>query len=168
MKKLFFVFVILICLITLTSCNSTGTKKMNPGTLETISCDIKDWEIDSATAAKMIEHRRHPGNMSNIIDYNDCVRNAIMKAHPGGQGVWVEARYKDDDDEIRYCKNWQIPNEPGGGRGKKGKVKDFRTMIFVVTVKPANAPDPTYYYAIAKICPPPYDGTCTTPTDTAK
>ena len=169
MKKLLFLLAIPIYFFTVSSCNQSGTKSnKTDSTSNTITVDsaklapcgsinIKDWEIDLATAKKLKDHRQDHGNdMSNIIDYNDCVRNAIMKAYPAdATGVWEEARYKDDGDETRYSNNRKIPNEPDGTRGKNGRVKDYKTKIFVVTVKPKGQADPVYYYDIATICPPP-------------
>jgi hypothetical protein len=118
--------------------------------------NIEDWKIDGPIPKKMMDHRREVGNdMSNIVDYNDDVRNAIMIANKGKDGTWEEARYKDDDDEIRYCKNWKIPAEPDGSRGKAGRVKKYKTKIFKVSDKTKDSTSEPTYYDIARIVPPP-------------
>ncbi len=128
--------------------------------IENIEVNIKDWEITPQRAERMIEHRRSDTrnqrhNMSNIIDYNDTVREAVMKAHPQGKGTWEDARYLDEEDEIRYCKNWKIPDESNNQRGKKGKVKDYKTKIFKVTETRDGLREGVFYYDLGMIKPPP-------------
>lgn len=114
---------------------------------------IKEWEVDEKIAKKLTEHRSKPGkDDSNIVDYNDEIRNLINQVYPDGQKTWVEARYKDEDDEKRYCLLRKIGDE-GSERGKKGKVKDYKTKIYKVKV--GDKEDEEFYYDIATINPPP-------------
>jgi len=136
--------------------NNTDTPPASNKSESASNINIEDWLIDWPIAKKMKDHHGERGNdTSNIVDYNDTVRNAIMNANKGKDGTWEAARYKDDDDEIRYCKNWKIPAEPDGSRGKAGRVKKYKTKIFKVTDKTKDPASETTYYDIARIVPPP-------------
>jgi len=119
--------------------------------------DYKEWEIDEATAKKLMDNRRKPGNdSSNIVDYNDDIRNQIDRAYSTAKKTWQEARYKDEEDEIRYSRLRHIPDDNDGSRGNKGRVKGYKTKIYMV-VSDGKPTTSTTYYDIATIHPPPPD-----------
>ncbi|HEV8080104.1 MAG TPA: hypothetical protein VGP43_05290 [Chitinophagaceae bacterium] len=132
-------------------------EKSNTNSNENIN--VKDWEIDEKVAKKMIYHRREAGNdTSNIIDYNDTVLDEITKAYPKNALIAMEeARYKDDEDEIRYCRMRKIPDENNGNRGKQGKVKGYKTKIYKVTVTNGLSEEADYYDIVTIKPPPPED-----------
>lgn len=129
----------------------------NVDQVEINSHNYKDWQIDYKKEGKqMIDHRRNPGyNGSYVIDYNDEILEQIKKAYPEAKITTPMARYRQKDEE-RYCRLRKIDNEPDGSRGKKGRVKDHNTIIYLVA-DPGKQDDEFECFDAVTIKPPPYD-----------
>lgn len=178
MKKVLF----LLVLTSAFGCNSNETESTSKDSTTATSSDsaqtvqtavmtppcgtinVSDYVIDGTTRKKIKDHvtgcpvlsRRLPQYESEI----PCVRDAILKAHPGATIQWEYVRYKDAEDEKRYCKNHGYPYPD-----PRGEVKNVRAKLYYVNVTKADKSLATIYYDFTTICPPPYDddGNCPDP-----
>ena len=163
-----------LAIIVLFSCNSNETKdtKATDSTAMTKTVDtgkaaltdtlsrpataaainIKDFEVPEKEALEMIKWMkgckpsdRHDGS---AMYENITLTDAIKKANPACAVTWVDARFRDKDDEGLYCRMTGIDST--GGRCA---VKNYKTMLMRVTCAKG---DP--YYMAIKLCPPPTMG----------
>lgn len=131
----------------------TNQAPIKADTLTKVSViNIKDYEVPEKEAQEMISWyskcspaMRHDKTTITVMDN---VEDAIRKANPKAEIEWVNARFKDKDDETLYCKT--IGGDSTGG---KCAVRNYKGKF----IKVKGGPKPLYYLAI-HLCPPPRNG----------
>ena len=138
MKRLFF-FAIAVFIF---ACNN-NKKEVDP----------TPWLINDATAIKMKKYLRdcvaECEDNTKIVNYNRKIYEAIKKRCNGCTITEVPARYKDKDDEDRYCRL-------RGLSGDTCKVRGHKTIIYMTVSNVTSGQlSKTEFFDIVSICPPP-------------
>lgn len=153
--------------IAIFSCkNNDDTKKSNKSaeSITTALSPVSNWQITQEVADSMMAYYDtctvgcH--DSSEIKDWNTGTFKRIVSVLGAQDVSYVIARYRAAD-TMRYCTHRNFANP---AHMASCSVAGHWTMIIKAKIPSAqpSATDSYLYYDIVTICPPPYDGTCST------